>query len=111
MRPTPKPVDMESAEFLAELEKTKVFTDKVVNSKSLHYNPDEQVNIGIQEGLTRNKLAYGKRYCPCFLVLGDKEQDRICPCKPGMNEELPRDGHCHCGIFCSKEFVESKNAK
>ena len=62
-------------------------------------------------GLTRNKLMYGKRYCPCFIVEGETKEEkrklnRICPCKPALEKEIPEDGVCHCGIFCTKEFVE-----
>ena len=31
--------------------------------------------------------------------------DRICPCKPAINDEVPNKGMCHCGIFCSEEFA------
>lgn len=102
-----KHIDPNSEEFLAELEKTIAFTDKVVNSKGFAYNPDAEVNTRIQQGLTRNKLVYGKRYCPCFFVTGNKEEDRICPCKPALNEEIPTQGHCHCSIFCTPEFANT----
>ena len=32
--------------------------------------------------------------------------DRICPCKPAIKEELPEKGVCHCGIFCTKEYAK-----
>ncbi|HIC78130.1 MAG TPA: sulfurtransferase, partial [Sulfurovum sp.] len=38
-----------------------------------------------------------------------KEADnRICPCKPAIEKEIPEDGLCHCGIFCTPEYVEEK---
>ena len=101
MSETIKKVDPESEEFKAELAKTHVFTDKVLTQFGFVYNPDAEVNESVQFGLTRNKLIYGKRYCPCFFVTGNKEEDRICPCKPALEEEIPGDGKCHCGIFCT----------
>ncbi len=106
-------IDMNSQEFLDEQEKTKIFTDKVCASKGWVYNPIEDVNEGVIMGLTRNKLIYNKRYCPCFMVIGktkeeQKEADnRICPCKPAIEHEIPDDGHCHCGIFCTPEYAKA----
>lgn len=106
-----KKVDPESIEFKTELAKTVKFTDKVVEQFGYAYNPDPLINEGIQMGLTRNKLIYEKRYCPCFFVTGNKEEDRICPCKPAIEHEIPNDGVCHCQIFCTPEYAAQKAAK
>ena len=106
-----KKVDPESVEFKTELAKTVKFTDKVVEQFGYAYNPDPLINEGIQMGLTRNKLIYDKRYCPCFFVTGDKAEDRICPCKPAIEHEIPNDGVCHCQIFCTPEYAAQKAAK
>lgn len=98
-------IDIHSDQFQSELERTVKFTDKVVEQFGWAYNPDREINEGIQLGLTRNKLMHGKRYCPCFFVTGDKEQDRICPCKPAIEKEIPEDGYCHCQIFCTPEYA------
>jgi len=98
-------IDIHSDAFQSELERTVRFTDKVVEQFGWAYNPDPEINEGIQLGLTRNKLMHGKRYCPCFFVTGDKEQDRICPCKPAIEKEIPEDGVCHCQIFCTPEYA------
>lgn len=101
-------IDPESEEFKFELEKTIKFTDKVCAQFGFVYNPDIEINQGIQFGLTRNKLMHGKRYCPCFFITGNKEEDRICPCKPALEHEIPEDGVCHCQIFCTPEFAASQ---
>lgn len=98
-------IDIESEAFQAELEKTIRFTDKVVKQFNWAYNPDVEINEGIQLGLTRNKLMHGKRYCPCFFVTGNKEEDRVCPCPPAIEKEIPEDGVCHCQIFCTPEYA------
>jgi len=105
-------VDLESAEFKEALEKTRKFANRVCDKMEYYPNPVEQENERIYIGLTRNKFIYGKRYCPCFMVLGKTAEEkktadnRICPCKPAVEDEIPNEGKCHCGIFCTKEFVE-----
>lgn len=104
-----KKIDTNSEEFQIEFELTKQFTNKVLEEHGLTYNPDEEVNESIQVGLTRNKLIYGKRFCPCFMVIGQTTQEqensenRLCPCVPALTKEIPSKGSCHCGIFCTKE--------
>lgn len=102
---TIKKVDPNSTEFRDEFQKTVAFTDKVLKQFGFVYNPDNEVNQSVQFGLTRNKLIYNKRYCPCFFVTGNKEEDRVCPCKPALDHEIKNDGHCHCGIFCTPEYA------
>ncbi|MEA1916415.1 MAG: ferredoxin-thioredoxin reductase catalytic domain-containing protein [Campylobacterota bacterium] len=101
-------IDMESEEFKTELAKTVKFTDKVINQFGWVYNPQVEITEGIQLGLTRNKLMHNKRYCPCFFVTGNKEEDRICPCKPAIEKEVKEDGYCHCQIFCTPEYAASQ---
>lgn len=108
MSQTIKKVDPASEEFITELAKTVKFTDKVCTQFGFVYNPDAEINQGIQFGLTRNKLMHGKRYCPCFFITGNKEEDRICPCKPALEHEIPNDGVCHCQIFCTPEFAAAQ---
>ena len=109
-------IDMNSPEFIAEMEKTVKFTDKVCESRGWVYNPQEEVNEGVQMGLARNKMMYGKRFCPCFMVdaTGDKPKsvdNRICPCQPAIEKEIPQEGKCHCGIFCTPEYAEAKRVE
>ncbi len=107
-----KKIDIESEEYQTELELTKQFTDKVVERFDFRYNPNDEVNESIQMGLTRNKMIYGKRYCPCFMVVGETKEEqkaannRLCPCTPALEKEIPTSGSCHCGIFCTAEFAQ-----
>ena len=108
-----KKIDIESEEFQIQFELTKQFTNKVCEEHGLVYNPEPDVNESIQMGLTRNKLIYDRRYCPCFMVEGntqeekDKADNRLCPCTPALEKEIPSQGHCHCGIFCTVEYAKS----
>jgi ferredoxin-thioredoxin reductase catalytic subunit len=104
-------IDMSSPEFLEELEKTKKFTEKVNKQFGWVYHPDPEVVESVQAGLARHKLLYGKRFCPCFMVIEEdgkfkSADDRVCPCKPAIEKEVPQEGKCHCGIFCTPEYVE-----
>jgi rhodanese-related sulfurtransferase/ferredoxin-thioredoxin reductase catalytic subunit len=106
-------IDMNSPEFQARLEKTIKFTDKVCESRGWVYNPQAEVNEGVQMGLARNKMMYNKLFCPCFMVeeVDGKPQsvdNRTCPCTPAIEKELPENGNCHCGIFCTPEYAEAK---
>lgn len=108
-------LDMSSAEFLHELEKTRTFTDKVCQQFGWEYRPMHDIVEGVQLGLARHKLLYGKRFCPCYMVEPDENKpgkyksvdDRICPCPQAINDEVPNEGKCHCGIFCTPEFVKA----
>jgi len=107
-------IDMNSDEFQAEFERTWKFVEKVNNQFGFVQNPNEEVNEGVAMGLARNKMIYGKRYCPCFMVEGETKEEqkaadnRICPCKPALQKEIPEQGYCHCGIFCTKEYADSQ---
>ncbi len=62
-------VDMSSDEFLNEFEKTKKFADKVCDRFGWILNPNHDVTEGVLMGLARHKLLYGKRWCPCYMVI------------------------------------------
>jgi ferredoxin-thioredoxin reductase catalytic subunit/rhodanese-related sulfurtransferase len=112
-----KKIDVNSDEFIAELEKTKKFTKKVCENFNLVYNPDDEINESVTFGLARNKMIYGKRFCPCFMVEEGEDgkprsvEDRICPCKPALEDEIPNKGVCHCGIFCTPEYAKHKETE
>ncbi|MGD9969293.1 MAG: ferredoxin-thioredoxin reductase catalytic domain-containing protein [Sulfuricurvum sp.] len=106
-------IDMNSPEFQAELEKTVKFTDKVINQFGWVYNPQSEINEGVQMGLARNKMMYNKRFCPCYMVIevDGKHQsadNRLCPCTPAIEKEIPEEGVCHCQIFCTPEYAANK---
>lgn len=108
-------LDMESEEFKTEMEKTKKFSNKVCNTFGWVYNPNEDINEGVIMGLTRNKIIHNKRFCPCFMIIGEtkeeikKADNRICPCSPAIEKEIPEDGKCHCGIFCTPEYAKNND--
>jgi ferredoxin-thioredoxin reductase catalytic subunit len=109
-------IDMNSQEFKEELKKTEEFTRGVVEKFGWAFNPNPEVNEAINMGLARHKLLYGKRFCPCFMVIEEdgkykSADNRICPCKPAIKEEIPQKGVCHCGIFCTLEYAKEHAQK
>jgi ferredoxin-thioredoxin reductase catalytic subunit/rhodanese-related sulfurtransferase len=112
-----QPIDMNSPEFKEEIKKTEAFVEKVNRQFNFVQNPNKEVNEGVVMGLARNRIIYGKRYCPCFMVIGETKEEqkaadnRICPCKPALQKEIPEDGLCHCGIFCTPEYAQSQREK
>ena len=109
-----KQIDMNSDEFQAEFEKTWQFVEKVNKQFGFVQNPNDEVNEGVAMGLARSKLIYGKRFCPCFMGIGETKEEqkaadnRICPCKPALEKEIPEEGLCHCGIFCTPEYAAAQ---
>ncbi len=63
-------------------------------------NPDEKMLEGTLKGLIENEKRYGKKYCPCRRVTGNKEEDKkiICPCIY-HKKEIETQGHCLCRLF------------
>lgn len=110
-------IDMESEEFKKTLQKTHVFVEKIYKQFGLVPNPDEEVNESVAKGLSKNKLIYGKRFCPGFMVQGETKEEqkyaenRLCPCTRALEVEIPKYGFCHCGIFCVPAFAQMQKAK
>ncbi len=63
-------------------------------------NPNKKIVEGVIKGLLANEKRYGKKYCPCRVVTGDKskDKDKICPCI-WHKDEINKMGHCHCWLF------------
>ncbi|MGK0256516.1 MAG: ferredoxin-thioredoxin reductase catalytic subunit/rhodanese-related sulfurtransferase [Arcobacteraceae bacterium] len=110
-------IDTQSEEFQSELENTKDFANKVCTTNNLVFNPIEEVNQSTLLGLTRNETIYGTKFCPCFMVIGETPEEkeaannRVCPCTPALEKEIPQTGKCHCGIFCTPEYAEQNTIK
>lgn len=77
--------------------------EKYARLKGYSLNPDEKTVNTILRVLLENKKKYGYQYCPCRVLTGNIEEDRlkICPCK-WHEEEIRTMGRCHCGLFVKK---------
>ncbi len=73
---------------------------KYAKASGFRLNPDEKMVEAVVTGLLANEKQHGARYCPCRMVTGDKEKDRliICPCAY-HKDEIKEMGHCHCSLF------------
>ncbi len=90
-------------ELREEKEKIRRFVDKYCAAHNLRLNPDESAVEMIIEGLARNKINRGLRYCPCRALTGNAVEDKqkACPCL-WHKLEIEKEGHCHCGLFFKK---------
>ncbi|MDU9375705.1 hypothetical protein McpSp1_02840 [Methanocorpusculaceae archaeon Sp1] len=87
-------------EIAALVPKIRADSEKFAKLKGWTLNPNDPITESVLEGLARNKLMRGKRFCPCRLPSGDPEVDKhyICPCRD-LEEDMERDGHCHCYLY------------
>lgn len=76
--------------------------EKYLNGKTFYFNPDPNIVDSVLLAMAKRKEKFGEEYCPCRRVSGDKEKDSaiICPCVY-HEEEVARDGYCHCRLFTS----------
>ena len=90
-------------EIRALAEKIHPVIERIAEKNNWELNPLKDVADSVIEGLARNQIMRGKRYCPCRLPSGNEELDKqyICPCRPS-HEDVERDGHCHCYLFMKK---------
>jgi len=71
------------------------------NKKQLSY---------VIKGLKANEDKYGFRFCPCRVVTGNFEEDRIivCPCIY-HKQEIKNMGHCLCKLFFDKSYFQKQS--
>ena len=95
---------MSDVEFKQFIPRTWEFVEKFASRAGYKLNENQEILTAVVEGLARNKALHGQRYCPCRMLSGDPEEDRvkICPCK-WHKDEIERDGMCHCQLYFSKD--------
>ena len=73
---------------------------RIAQVKGWTINENTDIVASIIEGLARNQILHGKRYCPCRIPSGDADLDRkiICPCHDSASD-IEKEGHCHCYLF------------
>ncbi|MDD5145781.1 MAG: ferredoxin-thioredoxin reductase catalytic domain-containing protein [Candidatus Pacebacteria bacterium] len=74
--------------------------EEYAKGKGFKLNPNRKIVEGITKGLLEREKKFGKKYCPCRRVTGDKEEDKklICPCF-FHEKEIKEEGRCYCGLF------------
>ncbi|WP_290596193.1 MULTISPECIES: ferredoxin-thioredoxin reductase catalytic domain-containing protein [unclassified Archaeoglobus] len=78
--------------------------ERVAEKRGWRVNPDTKLVKEFAKGLIENKKNYGMATCPCRLVTGKREIDKliICPCVYA-EEDIKEYGRCYCGLYLSKE--------
>lgn len=81
----------------------KVF-ERIAEKRGWKVNPDRELLLEFARGLIQNKEQYGIATCPCRIVTGKKEVDRliICPCTYA-EEDIREYGRCFCGLYLSRD--------
>lgn len=76
----------------------------IAEKKGLILNPDDERVKKVAGLMTENYLAVGEYVCPCKQKNKPplKGKDILCPC-PEMDEEVEKEGHCHCRLFYTQE--------
>ncbi len=78
--------------------------DEYLADKDFGYYPDEETVAATLRGLCAREREKGKPYCTCCFLTGNSEIDdrNVCPCEK-LEEQIRRDGHCHCRLFAVKD--------
>ena len=74
------------------------------DSKNFLLQPDEGLKTAILKGLLLKEEKFGKRYCPCRVIVNNPEEDDkiVCPCVY-HEQEIIDDGVCKCRLFLKKQ--------
>jgi len=91
----------EGEEGKEDIEKIIQSYQEYAEKNGFKLNPNRAIVERLVKGLLENEKKYSFRYCPCRRISGNPEEDKpkICPCQ-WHREEIERDGHCFCGLFC-----------
>lgn len=86
--------------------------EEYAKSKGFRLNPNKKIVEMLINELIKNEKKHGARYCPCRPLSGNPEEDKkkICPCF-WHEEEIKKQGHCHCTLFVSQEYYEKHKSE
>ncbi|MDP3027014.1 MAG: ferredoxin-thioredoxin reductase catalytic domain-containing protein [Nanoarchaeota archaeon] len=61
----------------------------------------EEVVERLAEGVLKNEKNQGLKFCPCRMILGEREKDLklVCPCNFKMQKTWKEKGECWCSLF------------
>jgi ferredoxin-thioredoxin reductase catalytic subunit len=65
---------------------------------------DEEMYLGLAEGVLENQKNHDLKYCPCRMKTGDPLEDLnlICPCHFEIQSVYKENGECWCGLFVKR---------
>ncbi len=66
-------------------------------------NPNKEVVERLIRGMLEREKRFGKRYCVCRRITGNKEEDEkiVCPCVYAQ-KEIQEQGRCFCNLFLKR---------
>jgi ferredoxin-thioredoxin reductase catalytic chain len=69
---------------------------------------DEEMYMGLAEGVLENLNNHGLKYCPCRITSGDPVKDLklVCPCQFEAQRVWGDKGECWCGLFVARDAHE-----
>jgi ferredoxin-thioredoxin reductase catalytic subunit len=81
---------------------------KFTEGNDFMLNDDSELVKKIADGVLKNELKYGLKYCPCRIVTDDfeKDIDLICPCNFKIQEKWQNQGECWCGLFVRRRMTK-----
>jgi len=87
-----------------------VYSEEYAKKAGFVLNKDKKQLDYVIKGLKKNEEKYGERYCPCRVITGNFEEDRIiiCPCIY-HKQEIKDQGHCLCKLFFDKKLQQGKS--
>ena len=81
---------------------------KTANKSGYLLNPDDEITLGLIDGLVTNQARYGDEVCPCRLYKGTMQDnlDIICPCYY-RDDDLAEHGACFCGLYVTQQCIDA----
>jgi ferredoxin-thioredoxin reductase catalytic subunit len=82
------------------MKKTRAWAQRYAEKNGWVLNPNSEELATTLRGLVTNRARFGRLYCPCRLRSGDPKEDKKIIC-PGIShqDEIEKEGHCHCRLF------------
>jgi ferredoxin-thioredoxin reductase catalytic subunit len=70
-------------------------------------HPDEEILLGIIEGIAINEEKLGYWSCPCRIASGNRmaDFDIICPCEY-RDPDLEEYGRCYCALYVNQDYID-----
>ena len=82
---------------------------KIADDMGLILNPNEKRVHRVVSKMTHHFVTMGEYVCPCKQTTEHpvKGQEILCPCDE-LEDEIKRDGKCHCRLFYSPNHPSAK---
>ena len=91
-------------EIEKQIKTWKEFTERQENDKFI-LNSDRETVERLARGVLTNEKNKGLRFCPCRMIMEDREQDKklVCPCSFKTQKTWKEKGECWCSLFVKEK--------